>query len=270
MAALSSSPQQQQQQEPPVHAGLPIHLLPSPYEERHGRGARPTLGLHCIGPAATAGTAAAAPSQPPPPIADVGALLQQHRRRKDAVARTYLEAAESRTDAFLGRMGVAIDAVPDDYIDAPPPDAERWLATVRDNADLLSHCTQEVFNPHSSVRLHLIDPLVADMWAGHLGPLLASLQQELAAPSSSSMPAALRAAYEADVAYLSQMRALERSFLDHDDAAEAASGKARVGVSDVVPVAGLAMGRVHRLLNEHRTVLSHWTPTRLAAFYSRR
>lgn len=36
--------------------------------------------------------------------------------------------------------------------------------------------------------------------------------------------------------------------------------KAAAGLSDVVPLSGLLLGRLHRLENEHRTVLEHWKP----------
>jgi hypothetical protein len=56
-----------------------------------------------------------------------------------------------------------------------------------------------------------------------------------------------------DIEHIDQMREL-----DGHSTAEIAEKFKGGGLSHVVPIAGLALGRIHRLLNEHNTVIQHW------------
>jgi hypothetical protein len=265
---------------------LPVQDLPAGCETMFN-GWMPRLGLYCVGPAAAA---AAAPTPTAPLVSKAAALsvdgshlavrtainagaaspspvgispnVQRLRQRKKQATSIYLDTVEKQTDSFLNALGVAPDAVPDHYLDVPPTiPAMRQIAL---NADLLHHCAQEVFNPSSAIRRQLIEPLVSEVWSVHLDPLLEALlthrQSFVAAGDAVAV-----SEVDQDVAHLSEMRTLESTFLTADDEAEGShnGGAApRVGLSDVVPIAGLSVGRVHRLLQEQRTVLEHWTPQR--------
>ena len=268
-------------------AAVPIQLLPSLYEAAHGVGRAPMLFVLAAAPL-TAGAGAVAAQQPMihgassthhggrvlngnrnnhaghggPQLADV-------RKHKHAVTAAYLSDIEGSVDGFLAQLGVQVHAVPDNYLDVPPqPGAMQHIQV---NADLLTHLAQEAFNPGSALRRQLLDPLTRHVWADFLEPLRKwLLAQQLQCATTTASPG-VSAELAADLAHLDKMQRLEETYLLADDAplSSGAGGdeaaRPRVGVSDVVPVAGLAMGRIHRLLNEQRTVLEHWTPARVAA-----
>jgi len=58
-----------------------------------------------------------------------------------------------------------------------------------------------------------------------------------------------------DLHYIYEMKRLEQDFFK----ASAASPQAKAAPSDIVPVTGLIMSKLHRLENELRTVVEHWS-----------
>lgn len=73
-------------------------------------------------------------------------------------------------------------------------------------------------------------------------------RQQFAEPESEQMEGLFR-----DCEYLQQMHVLEDEVLNRKSN-NASTGK----LSDIVPITGLIIGRLHRLENELKTVLQHW------------
>lgn len=195
-------------------------------------------------------------------------------REKDSVTMAYLDEIEEKTDRFLETLRFDRSAIPDDYLDTPPtrPDA------VLNNVALISHMIAEVFNPASTIHTKLIQPLVRHVWETSLTPLLHDLQRmgndievslqrhvattderQVASPSrpgKSVVRESLRRLLtniQRDVQYLLTIREQEQRWVTDAHAEVNAHAPA-----DVVPVTGLIVGRLHRLENEHRTVIDHW------------
>lgn len=202
----------------------------------------------------------AAPHAPHPTLSDAARELQL---RKQAQYAQLAHDAETAVDAFLAaQYGFDGAAVPHDYLDTPPSD----LSAVQTCFDTLAHCTADVFHPSSAVNTVLVRPFVGDAWRTRLLPLRAELSQllERLGAESGGNAAAAAAAVRKDVAHLDAMWAMDGPVCCDGAAplvgAEACGGK----LSDVVPVYGLLVGRLHRLENEHRTVLQHWSGRRRA------
>ena len=163
-------------------------------------------------------------------------------RQKNHVVQQYLDRIESCVDQFLVSMfQFDVDALPDNYLDVPPKD----LSLIGNNLSVLSHCATDVFLPQSAVQLVLIQPLVLEVWRDFVDPLQQRLTYWLPLVRWDDQKK-----IRADLQHIDKMKELERTFLSAD------VGQKRM--SDVVPVAGLIVSRLHRLENEHRTALHHW------------
>jgi hypothetical protein len=57
-----------------------------------------------------------------------------------------------------------------------------------------------------------------------------------------------------DIHYILQMKQLERDFFSNP----IPSTSSKAALSDIVPITGLILSRLHRVENEHKTVLDHW------------
>lgn len=55
-----------------------------------------------------------------------------------------------------------------------------------------------------------------------------------------------------DIVYINEMRKLDDAFFDTTVESK------RYGPSDIVPITGLIVNRIHRVENELKTVLDHW------------
>jgi hypothetical protein len=218
------------------------------------------------------------------------ALLDDARRRaaalmeqKHRLTAEYLAIVEKQVDSFLlSHYGFDSEAVPFNYLDQPPED----MNAVKENLDILLHCLSDVFLPSSQVQTKLIRPTVDRVWGTMLSPLkreLLELQERLLvrksfAGTAEDDAASLRALdkiladISVDLAYLETMRRLERTVgapqgnNTGDDLMEASGGGSPSKsvffdpnkLSDQVPIGGLIVNRLHRLENEHRTVIEHW------------
>jgi hypothetical protein len=206
--------------------------------------------------------------------------------------------AESLVDAFLAtNYTFHPDAIPWDYLDTPPAN----LAVVQSNLNTLLHVTAEVFLPSSLVAKDLIIPFVAQSWEETLTPLRHSMmhqreallglaQQALrlsATPHSShsspicaSTPSAfsleqrcqkLISELDKDLWYLGRIYNLEefhsgpssRANSHYHQPQQQHEQRTRDAMSDFVTMSGVVIGRLHRLENEHRTVVDHWAKTRV-------
>jgi hypothetical protein len=178
--------------------------------------------------------------------------------------------AEALVDAFLVRhYHYQCDAIPWDYLDTPPAS----LDLVRSNLNTLLHVTSEVFLPTSLVAQQLITPFVVSSWDEALTPLqremmdaretLLRLEQQQQQPSSVGK---MLVELHKDLLYVERVHALDE-FLEgrvgKGTHAVVQSGErdhnVREAMSDYVTMSGIIIGRLHRLENEHRTVVEHWS-----------
>lgn len=179
--------------------------------------------------------------------------------RKHEVSACYTHDAEVFVDDFLSKQySYAPDAVPWDYLDTPPTQ----MRVIESNLDTLMHVTAEVFLPSSAVHSKLIAPFVERVWRTQLSPLkrdLETFHEQLltAAVHHDNLRAIqnIRTSVEKDLEYVSQMEQLEHHYLLH---LHDGSPQPQKVLSDFVPVSGIVIGRLHRLENEHRTVIEHW------------
>ena len=209
--------------------------------------------------------------------------LHNLNEKKRLVTETYLHLIEDTVDNFLSSpaVGVHLKAISDRYLDEPPTN----MALIRRNADLLANLTQDSFNPHSELNQHLVAPLVHKVYVEFLDPLRQDLYNFWCGGGTMSASNFLQTeeplfknnnnsnlddlskmlkklitkchgVYQ-DMEHINQMREL-----DAHSTAEIAEKFKGGGLSHVVPIAGLALGRIHRLLNEHNTVIQHWGSSR--------
>lgn len=220
--------------------------------------------------APTSTTTASPSPSPRARVADLRAALNKLSDRKKAVTEKYLQMVEDSVDAFLARTGVHTHALSDRYLDEPP----RSMDLLRRNADLLVHCTQDAFNPRSEINVQLVAPLVLRAYSEFLDPLLGEMRDfwrhyghwaserrdgdphQVAPGGGDELDARTRGKcwnVQRDIEHVQEMRVLDQ--LSAHEVAERFNGG---GLSHVVPIAGLALGRVHRMLNEHNTAIAHW------------
>jgi hypothetical protein len=221
-----------------------------------------------------------------------------HQRKCDSNA-DVVHRAESLVDAFLSsHYTFHPDAIPWDYLDTPPAN----LAVVQSNLNTLLHVTADVFLPSSLVAKDLIIPFVAQSWEGTLTPLRHSMMHQreallglaqqalrLSAPphSSHSLPSRasttsamsleqrcqkLISELEKDLWYLGRIYDLEEFHSGpsaradnhhHQPQQQQQEQRSRDAMSDFVTMSGIVIGRLHRLENEHRTVVDHWAKKRM-------
>lgn len=201
--------------------------------------------------------------------------IQALEEKKRQISENYLHLIEETVDHFLASpsVGVKTKALSDRYLDEPPQN----MLELRRNADLLANCTQDAFNPHSELNNYLITPLVHKVYSESLDPLRAELnafwlsrgkrkyedlQKRLMNGNNNNntvgnplrkLSTKLFGILQ-DIEHIDQMREL-----DSHSTAEIAEIFKNGGLSHVVPISGLALGRIHRMLNEHNTAIQHWS-----------
>lgn len=224
-------------------------------------------------------------------IDELEALHRQLLEKKRSVAERYTHEAEMAVDMFLVKeYHFVADAVPWDYLEEAP----RRMSDVEANLDTLLHVTAEVFLAQSRISVAVIRPFVNHVWTDHLRPLVIELSDALrtsravhhavtnlgqrvmeSGPRQRVM--AICEGIDRDLHHLYAMESLDRDFLgkemrqtvgtsiedhvgDFLHAHEAVHGK---GLCETVPISGILVGRLHRLENEHRTVVEHWSQRKM-------
>jgi hypothetical protein len=192
---------------------------------------------------------------------------------KDSTTVWYLAQVETAVDEYLSsRLGFHRDAIPYNYLDEPPAN----MGIVRSNLDALEHCASEAYHTATDFCRTLITPTVTRIWRDALHPVMNEIDtlvtrldrtlhhmlsdganvtpflSEEQLKLFSAFCESSQASLIKDIAHIESMFQLETTWLVEEEAGR------NDGVSDVVPVAGLALSRVHRLLNEHQTVVDHW------------
>ncbi|RNE96211.1 uncharacterized protein Tco025E_09784 [Trypanosoma conorhini] len=194
-----------------------------------------------------------------------------------ATASSTTRGCESRTDGLptLKASSYTANAIPFNYLDVRPANMEAIAA----NLVVLRHCLAECFAPGNTVHKSLLGPIVRGVWDQSLRPLQKSAKELLEVAQQNVRPpleylflrrrrgdAALwrerRAKYDRvatalqdDLKYLHTIHEMDREVVEGQMQARQAADE---GLSDYVPVSGLVLSRLHRLENEHRTVLEFW------------
>jgi hypothetical protein len=235
-------------------------------------------GLECVASVARrfGVTPGSAPrSSPGPPTLNSSS---PYSHAKDDLSRWWLEVVELSVEnwlmsAYNSRYTRHDDCVPEQYLDVPPKD----LNLVKRNHAVICEVLSER-GSGANVFIHLLRPL-ADLVYGRIAELERVLRLLLELYGREMDPKT-RDHHESDLEYLRQMRILEGEFEakffgddprrrkgdvdDFDEGRSAVTGKSSgaPSVSSIVPVSGLAWGKLHRLDNELKTVIGHWDRAR--------
>lgn len=180
---------------------------------------------------------------------------------KNELTQWYLKEVREAADALMSARGVIADAVPDNYMEEPPP----CIDDVRRNSHICSAISSHAqTDSDTRARVQKLCDTVyprIDNYARQVREVLAlelgisqqgnaAFMEEVrtrvsAAVAAGERPAAHWKQMVADVEYIEQMKALEQS-------TEPAASK------DIVPISGLFFSRISRRENECKTVLQIW------------
>ncbi|RNF01931.1 hypothetical protein TraAM80_06735 [Trypanosoma rangeli] len=194
-----------------------------------------------------------------------------------AVIDSNTRCRDNRTDGLptLQASSYRANAIPFNYLDVRPTNME----TIAGNLVVLRHCLAECFAPGNSVQKSLLGPIVRGVWDQSLSSLRKSARELLEVAQQNVWPPLeylflrqrrgdaavwrerrakydrIVAALQDDLKYLHTIHEMDREVIEGQMQARQA---AEEGLSDYVPVSGLVLSRLHRLENEHRTVLEFW------------
>jgi hypothetical protein len=201
--------------------------------------------------------------------------------KKQELTSWWLQHIESGVDSFLVARGYDSSAVPFQYLDVPP----RSLQEIQGNLGVVHSILRAI---QSEDRTHdsfskLLLPLASEIYmkiAEFQDNLklvvwdeLSTLGCQLHCPSALSLertqrelrqlkegatlPATLNTLKElvADLEYIEKMKVLEAEFFVK---LKQQGQTSRAALSDIVPISGLILGKLHRLDNELKTVYNHW------------
>lgn len=176
--------------------------------------------------------------------------------KKNRLTQWWLDKIKRQCMSFLQEIGYDIHAVPEDYIDTPPPS----MAQVSHNLSLIQKLLDRSTD-HFQMEDKLIRPLKEEIYkkidsfvsqAKHVADDM-KLDIELSDPQVASEEEQTQLGnLLKDLKYVEEMKILEFDYFNQTEIEE--KGK----LSDVVPVTGLILSRFHRLHNELDTVIHHW------------
>ena len=204
-------------------------------------------------------------------------LLQEYLngKKKHELTRWYLHTIEESVESYL-KINYSYDptACPENYIDYAPRD----LGLIKSNLQIIHSLITTNTEEHRKLRIHFIDPLKynvyveIDKYVRNLETfLLSELGKIFKITEENDVVSTIRILCETtlhkypkqlqdqvseslkDLEYIRTMKLLEEQFFSD----------ARVDtdkqLSDIVPISGLILGKLHRLENELKTVLDHWS-----------
>ncbi|CBH13280.1 hypothetical protein, conserved [Trypanosoma brucei gambiense DAL972] len=192
-----------------------------------------------------------------------------HREFPTGSATDIHASSVSRSLPALEQCSYTPQCIPFNYLDVRPENMEAIAA----NLAVLQHCLAERVSQGSSGRKELLEPIIRDVWEKELDPLLREATELLRVAQCNVWPpleyflsrnvgrvsGERRLRYDCvvrglrgDLHYLETIRKMEHLVIDGQ------SNGAGEESLDYVPVGGLALSRLYRLENEHRTVLEFW------------
>jgi len=201
--------------------------------------------------------------------------------RKNELTDWWLAHIERKTDLFLLSRGYVKDAVPDNYLQAPPND----MQAVEDNLKLIAEILDPLNDAHDiisfvySLRHEIYEKM--NVFAREL-KLVISMEFDLdpnqwdqdsvrelimARLRDTSQIDRITLNYMlsalADLQYLHEMKQLEAGFSckKTSSTGDEETNPGGFVMTNVVPVSGLIMARFHMIRNECMTVVELWKPT---------
>ncbi|KAG8343585.1 hypothetical protein ERJ75_001063000 [Trypanosoma vivax] len=164
--------------------------------------------------------------------------------------------------------------IPFNYLDERPSN----MKSIAANIVVLRHCLAERVAHATTGQREFLGPIIQSVWSQALDPLYCNATNLLTVAfrnvkppleyvclqqgdeTASTPPWRQRRerysrvvmSLQGDVTYLETIRDMDQKFM------AGAACNERDGVSDFVPVSGLALSHLHRLENEHRTVWEFW------------
>jgi len=195
--------------------------------------------------------------------------------KKQELTQWWLDLIETRIEAFLAERKFDDKAVPFNYIDQPPTSLE----AIRKNLQIIHHMMALHEKDEYQIRQLLIEPLQKEIYSKideFLRVMKYILWNELKLLQNGTEPSLdlgfarfqemktflpktkseqLENMFH-DINYILQMKKLEENFWVELSVAPGVLNRKKV--SDIVPITGLIMGKLHRIENELKTVLDHW------------
>ncbi len=166
----------------------------------------------------------------------------------------YLNLIEDRVEEFLVQNGFHQDALPFRYLDEKP----KSLPLLHDNLQIIRNMILFTQNDIYQVKAKLLQPLMDQVYE-KLEEFLEISQElvEFLSSSSSSHPE-IQSLLK-DVEYVLEMKRIEED--DMQNYIDGTKKPQKGGpLSDIVPVSGLILGKLHRIENEFKTAIEHWSP----------
>jgi hypothetical protein len=176
-------------------------------------------------------------------------------RRKQHLCDWWLAYIETECDKFLVEHGYNKDCLSDDYMERAPKD----LDVVKENLELVHNLM--VVTPNSDldrliVRVTTEVYTVLDEFIVDTEYVLNTKKTERNALEYLKYRSSLRK----DVEYLLKMKAMDEEIQKRRQNGEVETGR-KLEMTDVVPIGGLVMARLHVIDCELRTAIEVWSPT---------
>jgi hypothetical protein len=211
--------------------------------------------------------------------AQLNAILDGTRKRE--VCDWWLHFIETKADDFLKGIGYLSSALPPNYTDVPPSDMD----VVVKNLKLLQSALDGEWGVKTFVEKTLREVyVVLDQFLSEMAFVLGEEWRTCLGEEEEEWRNVNIAAVKMDYEYMMKMKEMDEELIrigrqegekdgekrgEEGDATGVKEGeKKRLKLTDVVPIAGLIMGRFHMYECEHLTVIDIWTP-KSKGFFSR-
>jgi len=175
--------------------------------------------------------------------------------RKSEISNWWLEFIGTQMEDLLERQGFVFDVIPHNYMDEPPLS----IGDVRHNLIIIRQCMS--FRAEGVVEklqyIHRTTYTVVDRYLEDVSDIL---REKLFSDFSynSSEPQLLRK-LEDDLAYLNEMKEMDDLVLEKISN-RSTNPTSKLQMTNVVPILGVSMARLHIQESEHATVLEVWAP----------
>lgn len=173
-------------------------------------------------------------------------------QRKTQICDWWLNYIETETDKFLQTHGYEMNCLPDDYLNTAPKD----MGAVRENLDLIRSLMKVDFTRSSELD-ELIQRVTTEVYTV-LDELIADTEYVLNLKETDGILSDFiqkhKSSIEKDMEYLLKMKAMDDE-IQRRRKCGAVEASGRMEMTDVVPIGGLIMARMHVLECELTTAL---------------
>jgi hypothetical protein len=172
--------------------------------------------------------------------------------RKKQLSEWWLKFIETEADEFLKSQGFVVDSLPHNYTDVPPADMD----VVCKNHILLKDLMR-IDCKETEVFLESVTRKVYDVLDQLIEDTKFTLQYKEQQENQNEIFATRKSTLEKDVNYLMNMKSMDDEIQRRRKSGTLAE-TCNVEMTDVVPVGGLVMARLHILECELRTAIEIW------------